>query len=173
MPHKPYNPATSGPQVHDRRAQNTGKDAGGKRVTRRLLLAAGFAVARLTIAVSAEPLTISGPARVIDGNTVAIGDVYVRLKGVDAAVLGTARGEHARRVMLEIVTSELTCRLTGENTYSREVGFCTTADGVDINRAIIEQGAALACPRYDLRYMPWEQPEALVAQIRSSYCVRR
>ena len=113
MPHKPYDPATSGPQVHDRRAQNTGKDAGGKRVTRRLLLAAGFAVARLTIAVSAEPLTISGPARVIDGNTVAIGDVYVRLKGVDAAVLGTARGEHARRVMLEIVTSELTCRLTG------------------------------------------------------------
>ena len=117
--------------------------------------------------------TISGPARVIDGDTVVVGDTRVRLKGVDAAELGTARGESARRVMAMLVTGELTCRLTGEKTYRREVGYCTTANGTDINRAIIAQGAALACPRYDDRYVPYEQAAALAAQPRSSYCAKR
>ena len=117
--------------------------------------------------------TISGPARVIDGDTVVVAGTRVRLKGVDAAELGTARGENARRVMVTLVTGQLTCRLTGERTYSREVGYCTTANGIDINRAIIASGAALACPRYDDRYVPFEQADALAAQTRSSYCVKR
>jgi endonuclease YncB( thermonuclease family) len=55
--------------------------------------------------------------------------------------------------MIEIISgSELTCQLTGENTHKREVGYCFTSDGVDINRAIIEQGVALACPRFERRY---------------------
>ena len=54
--------------------------------------------------------------------------------------------------MIDIVgDSELTCRLTGERTWRREVGYCTTADGIDINRAIIEQGAALNCLRFEAR----------------------
>jgi len=110
---------------------------------------------------------------VIDGDTVVVAGTPIRLKGVDAAELGTARGENARRVMVTLVTGTLTCRLTGEKTYSREVGYCTTADGADINRAIIAQGAALACPRYDTRYVSFEQEAALAAQPRSSYCVKR
>src|SRR5262245_61201436 len=92
---------------------------------------------------------INGPARVIDGDTVVVAGTTVRLKGVDAAELGTPRGENAKRVMIALVTSELTCRLTGEKTHGREVGYCFTSDGVDINQAIIASGAALACPRYD------------------------
>jgi endonuclease YncB( thermonuclease family) len=68
---------------------------------------------------------------------------------------------------------DLSCRLTGEKTHRREVGYCTTADGVDINRAIIAQGAALSCPRYDARYLAFEQADALAMQPRSSYCVSR
>ena len=52
--------------------------------------------------------TISGPARVIDGDTVVVAGTTIRLKGVDAAELATARGENARRVMVGFVTSELT-----------------------------------------------------------------
>ena len=75
--------------------------------------------------------------------------------------------------MATLVTGQLTCRLTGEKTYGREVGYCTIADGTDINRAIIAKGAALACPRYDDRYVPFEQADALAAQPRSPYCVKR
>jgi hypothetical protein len=71
--------------------------------------------------------------------------------------------------MIDIVgDSELTCVLTGEHTWKREVGFCFTNDG-----AIIEQGAALACPRFDRRYIQFEQADALAAQPRASYYVRR
>ena len=128
---------------------------------------------RATAASTTAASTISGPARVIDGDTVVVAGTTVRLKGVDAAELGTARGDDARRVMAKFVTGELTCRLTGEKTWGREVGYCTTASGIDINRAIIAQGAALACPRFDDRYVPFEQAAARAAQPRSSYCVKR
>jgi micrococcal nuclease len=126
---------------------------------------------RTAASTTAAP-TISGPARVIDGDTVVVAGTRVRLKGVDAAELGTACGENARAVMIGIVTGDLTCRLTGEKTHRREVDYCTTANGIDINQAIIAQGAALACPRYDTRYVPFEQAAALEAQPRSSYCVK-
>jgi len=114
--------------------------------------------------------TISGPARVVDGDTIVVAGTTVRLKGVDVAELGTARGENAKRAMIALVTGRLTCRLTGEKTHGREVGFCTTADGVDINRAIIASGAALACPRFDARYVQFERADARAAQARASYC---
>ena len=48
--------------------------------------------------------------------------------------------------MVALVTSELTCRLTGEKTHRREVGYCVTADGIDINRAIIASGCCPGVP---------------------------
>jgi endonuclease YncB( thermonuclease family) len=126
------------------------------------------------ILLLAAALLISGPAVVLDGDTVVVTGVHIRLKGVDAPGLGNPLGEAARQVMVDIIgDSELTCRLTGERTWRREVGYCTTADGIDINRAIIEQGAALSCPRFDPRYLPFEQPAALAAQPRASYCLPR
>ena len=117
--------------------------------------------------------TIYGRAYVLDADTVRINGTTIRLKGVDAAEMNTARGEAARRTMVAIVgNSPLTCILTGEKTRKREVGFCTTADGVDINQEIISRGAALACARYSTRYVSFERKEALAAQPRSSYCLR-
>ena len=117
--------------------------------------------------------TLTGPAHVIDGDTVVVTGTTVRLKGVDAAELRTPLGENAKRVMMAIINGgALTCRLTGEKTWGREVGYCVTADGIDINKAIIAQGAALSCPRYDARYIRFEHPDALAVQPRSTYCVR-
>ena len=106
-----------------------------------------IAIALNTTPAAAAPATITGPARVVDGDTVVVGGVAVRLKGVDAAERGTERGENARRVMGTLVNGELTCHLTGERTHRREVGFCFTADGTDINKAIIASGAALSLPQ--------------------------
>jgi len=41
----------------------------------------------------------------------------------------------------------------------------------DINRAIIERGYALSCPRYEMRYLKFERPEALAVQTRAPYCI--
>jgi len=109
---------------------------------------------------------------VIDGDTVVVGGTRIRLKAVDAAERGTPVGEAARREMIRIVgNSNLTCDLTGEKTWGREVGYCSTAAGVDINRAIIERGYALACPRYSARYIQYEQAAAVAGQQRAKYCL--
>jgi endonuclease YncB( thermonuclease family) len=65
-----------------------------------------FAVVLSTTAHAGQ--TISGPARIVDGDTVVVGDIHVRLKGVDAAELGTTLGDAAKAVMLSIVTGDLT-----------------------------------------------------------------
>ena len=112
-----------------------------------------------------------GPSRTPIDNTVDVAGVRVRLKGLDAAERGTERGDDATQIMKGIVgDSPLRCVFTGEKTRRRELGFCFTADGRDIQREIIEMGAALACPRYDTRF---EQADALAAQARSSYCVKK
>ena len=133
----------------------------------------GLVLACLATAATADPLVVSGLAIVLDADTVIVGTTRVRLKGVDAAERGTERGEDARAVMMGIVTSDLTCRLTGEKTHRREVGYCFTADGTDIGQEIIEMGMALACPRFDTRYLPFEQADALEVQPRASYCLPR
>jgi micrococcal nuclease len=118
--------------------------------------------------------TISGRAYVLDGDTVIVNSTHVRLKGVDAAELRTPLGDAAKQMMIKIVgRSDLTCELTGERSYNREVGFCRTSSGVDIGQAIVASGAALACPHYSTRYVRFERPEALAAQIRATYCVVR
>jgi len=117
-------------------------------------------------------LTIYGPARVIDGDTVVVNQTHVRLKGVDAAEMNTNLGKHSKQVMISIVGTgnKLTCYLTGEKTYKRDVGYCFTEAHVDINQEIIARGAALACPRYDTRYVEFETEAAIANQQRARYC---
>ena len=87
-----------------------------------------FLAAVACIATPAMALEVygTGPARVIDGDTVVVAGTTVPLKGVDAAERGTERGENARRLMMMIVTGPLSCQLTGEKTHRREVGYCST-----------------------------------------------
>ena len=133
-----------------------------------------LALSVIATPIMAADLVVVGPARVIDGDTVVVAGTTVRLKGVDAAERGTERGDKATAVMRALIgANELTCTLTGERTHRREVGYCVTADGTDINKAIIAQGAALSCPRFDARYMKFETEAALAVQPRSSYCIRR
>ena len=122
----------------------------------------------------AAALLVSGPAYVIDGDTVVVNGTHIRLKGVDAPELASPLGATARQVMIDIIgDSELTCRPTGERTHRREIGYCVTDIGIDIGQAIIAAGAALACPRFDPRYLSFEKAEALMALPRASYCVPR
>ena len=139
---------------------------------RRELLAVAPALALANPALAGR--TINGTTRVIDGDTVAVSGVTIRLKGVDASEAGTPRGDAATRAMRVLVNGgSLSCTLTGEKTWGREVGFCRNAVELDINRAIIERGFALSCPRYSTRYVRFERPEVLLMQSRANYCVPR
>jgi micrococcal nuclease len=114
-----------------------------------------------------------GSAWVIDGDTVAVNGIHVRLKGVDAPELSQLSGIEAKRAMQVIVGAWLTCELTGERTYNRMVGWCRNAVGEDIGAEIIRAGKALACPHFSRRYLALEQPETIARQTRAVYCGQR
>ena len=84
----------------------------------------------------------------------------------------TRDGRHATETMQALAPdgSPVTCILTGERTRGREVGYCFRGDGLNLNQAIIISGAALACPRYDARYVALETEEARARLRRAKYC---
>ncbi|MEP9369254.1 thermonuclease family protein [Xanthobacter sp. VNH20] len=96
---------------------------------------------------------VAGPAFAIDGDTLRILDLRVRLDGIDAPELaqtceaaGTSWpcGAEARRRLEELLAVPLvTCRLRGTDVYGRRLGTCT-ATGQDIALVLVREGLALA-----------------------------
>src|SRR4051794_40236002 len=81
---------------------------------------------------------LAGRAHVLDGDTVVVDGIHVRLKGVAApevahyAVPGEPGGEAARAFMVQLIERQIVvCDLTQERTYGRRVGWCYR-DGQDI-----------------------------------------
>ncbi|MGE0626187.1 MAG: thermonuclease family protein [Hyphomicrobiaceae bacterium] len=107
--------------------------------------------------------TVAGAARVVDGDTIVIGDVRVRLEGIDApetsqncsrSLIGNwACGHEAARHLDRLVRGrQVECRSVGADRYGRMLGICTVA-GRDINAAMIRDGMAWAFVRYSTRYV--------------------
>lgn len=134
-----------------------------------LIIAAALAISNGAIA---QIKTIAGSAFVVDGDTVVVAGVTVRLKGVDAPEPTTKYGLAATERMRPIVGNWLRCELTGEKTHAREVGYCFNAAGQDIGEQIVTSGRALACRFYSLRYVPVEQPDAIKRLPRAPYCTQ-
>ena len=90
----------------------------------------------------------------LDGDTIVVGGIHVRLKGVAAPEVahfgepGEPGGEAAKAFMVELVEGEtVVCDLTQERTHGRRVGWCYL-DGQDIAEALIRAGLARDCPRF-------------------------
>ena len=74
---------------------------------------------------------LAGRAHVLDGDTIAVSGIHVRLKGVAAPEVahfgepGEAGGEEAKAYMVAMVEGQtVVCDLTGERTHGRRVGWC-------------------------------------------------
>jgi endonuclease YncB( thermonuclease family) len=95
---------------------------------------------------------------VVDGDSLRLGGVDIRLAGIDAPELhqecvrsGRAYpcGEVARSALRSLVAGEaLRCRVTGRDRYGRSLARC---DGrtADIGAAMVEQGWAVAYGEYE------------------------
>lgn len=85
-----------------------------------------------------------------DADTIEVEGVAIRLKGVNAPERGTALGDEAAAVMRHMVLgSYVTCRLTGETTYDREVGWCSGPSTGDLGEFLMVRGLAGRCAAYD------------------------
>ncbi len=85
-----------------------------------------------------------------DGDTIEVEGVSIRLAGVTCDERGTPGGVSATRAMTQLVDGQtLSCKLTGEKTYDREVGRCSLPDGRDIGGELILVRECGRCARYD------------------------
>tara|TARA_R110002020_G_scaffold36894_31_gene111009 strand:+ start:1907 stop:2560 length:654 start_codon:yes stop_codon:yes gene_type:complete len=101
-------------------------------------------------------------ARVIDGDTLRIGETTYRLHGIDAPEAGQKCekasggtwpcGKRATETMVELVTgADVICDDRGTDDYGRTLSVCSVA-GRDIIAAMVEAGMAWAYRRFSNDY---------------------
>jgi endonuclease YncB( thermonuclease family) len=109
---------------------------------------------------------ISGMARVVDGDTLDVGEARVRLEGIDAPEAGQsckrkwvgawACGAEATAALARAVDGKaIVCEQRGVDKYGRTLGVCF-ADGRDINAMMVRQGYAWAFVKYSTSYVKEE-----------------
>jgi endonuclease YncB( thermonuclease family) len=111
---------------------------------------------------------ISGPVRVGDGDSIDIGNTRIRFHGIDAVELAQhckdaagvdyACGEEAKRTLQGLIGNKVVrCdERHGVDQYGRVTAVCT-ADGVDLNAAMVDSGFAVAYRQHSLAYVPNEE----------------
>lgn len=130
-----------------------------------LLITALAASLGLSSLAEEQPI-ISGPARIIDGDTLAIGAVVIRINGIDAAELGqrcknetggTWPCDEAAADRLEqlVVAGGVRCVPLDRDPYGRIIARCL-AGGADVAKALAEEGLVWAFVRYSDEYLPEE-----------------
>src|SRR6056297_1660255 len=103
-----------------------------------------------------------GPVRVVDGDTLDVGDTRVRLHGIDAPELGQICTNPdgatwdcgtwvADQLRARIATREARCETVDTDRYGRTVATCTVA-GQDVGRMLVSGGLALAYRTYSMAY---------------------
>ena len=123
----------------------------------RIALAAVVSVVASATAFAAT----SGPARVIDGDTIDISGQRIRLHGIDTPESGQSCqrdgiswlcGAQATKTLRELIgDADVSCTKRDRDRYGRIVAVCQ-ANGVNLNAAMVLSGMALAYRKYSDDY---------------------
>ena len=121
-------------------------------------------IAVLTFRRRAASLT--GPAKVIDGDTIVVAGELVRLHGIDAPELDQTfqwRGQQMACGAMSLAALEaliagvrVRCEVIERDRHGRLVAKVFSPDGVDIGRRLVSAGWALAYRRYSKDYVDAE-----------------
>ncbi len=121
----------------------------------------------LILAAPAGAQTFSGTIRVSDADTFRVGDVTVRLYGIDAPEIGQICqladgrnrdcGAWARGQVVALYGgARATCETRDTDRYGRTVAVCRVA-GEDIGARLVREGIAEAYRKYALDYVDLEK----------------
>ena len=111
-------------------------------------------------------IEVSGPARVIDGDTLVIGSQVIRINGIDAPEDGQNCARHdgdkwscgvsATAALRQFSANRVQCKGDEFDAYRRLIATCF-ADDQDVGKAMVLDGMALAYRQYSTRYVADEE----------------
>ena len=119
----------------------------------------------------ASERTIKGFAKVIDGDSIRINGINIRLFGIDAPELKQSCeedyskhcGKESKRILEEAIDGQrITCSYQEKDRYGRILGICYHGEyfhddpGLEINGMMVFSGHAIAYKRYSKRYLSLE-----------------
>ena len=104
---------------------------------------------------------VAGAARVIDGDTLAIGERSIRILGIDAperdqTCQDTAGqtwhcGEDARHALAHVARQQVSCHVARQDRYGRDLARCATG-GTDLVEWLVRKGWAIPAGDEQDRY---------------------
>lgn len=105
---------------------------------------------------------LKGKCWVIDGDTIVIKYIHIRLAGIDAPELDQPWGKKAKWAVHALCKGqEISAHVTEEMSHDRVVARCFLPDGRDIAAELVKQGLALDWPLYSGgRYACYEPADA-------------
>jgi micrococcal nuclease len=106
------------------------------------------------------PATITGRGYVVDGDSIIIDKVMIRLAGIDAPELDQPYGQNAKQALMRLCRGQI-IRATVDDSdhYDRTVATCHLPDGRDLSAEMVTCGMALDWPKFSGgRYRALEPP---------------
>ncbi len=108
-----------------------------------------------------------GPATVLDGDSLQIGDKLLTLDGVDAVELDQTCtfnskqwpcGKHAAAALQKLTAGKtVTCRPNGSLKGERRIARCFVGTDFDLGRSQVQSGWAVSVPTSSANYTPDEK----------------
>ncbi|SHM47880.1 Endonuclease YncB, thermonuclease family [Roseovarius litoreus] len=95
------------------------------------------------------PEIIKSTCYVIDGDTIVLGKLRIRIAGIDAPELDHPWGQKSKWAMVQLCKGQvITAHVTEELSYDRIVATCYLPDGRDLAAELVKQGLAIDWPKY-------------------------
>lgn len=92
---------------------------------------------------------LCGQCWVIDGDTIVIDRVHIRLAGIDAPELDHPWGQRSKWALVQLCKGQkVTARIRPELSYDRVVAECFLPDGRDLAAELVRSGLALDWPKF-------------------------
>ncbi|WP_300030580.1 thermonuclease family protein [uncultured Roseobacter sp.] len=102
-----------------------------------------------TASSTTKAQVLTGPAYVVDGDTIKIRKTQIRLFGVDAPELNHPYGQKAKWAMVKLCKGHnVRAEITEKDDYGRTVARCFLPDGRDLSAELVKQGLAIDWPKY-------------------------
>ena len=94
--------------------------------------------------------TLIGQCWVVDGDTIIINDIRIRLAGIDAPELDHPFGKQSKWALVKLCKGQIvTAHIKPELSYDRVVADCFLPDGRDLSAELVRCGMALDWPKYE------------------------